>query len=176
MRSGLTRRLEIRAALNSYALQSESANRNAGIEDSRVGLKYVLSSHSKGFRPVVSVIVQSSVPTGSESFTASKPIPEAKIAATWSGKSRLSLISNAGINFGQPNHEDGIVFFTAAPWISLSHSLSGFAELYSGQSRQVDGGFSWLLNHGTQLDVRVGSSISADSPAWFFGAGFVARW
>lgn len=183
-RFGLAQRLELRTHLNSYALRKENSDGSDGLEDSKLGLKYLFSAKSKGLRPAVSAIAQASFPTGSDAFSQRKTIPEVKVIGSWSGNSQLSFTANGGLNWGRPNERDGFAFITAAPWMTINRSTAVFAELYStamktgnaSASRQVDGGITWLLKHNAQLDLRIGTSIRADSPGSFFGAGLVTRW
>jgi len=186
LRAGIASSFEIRAHLNSYAIRVADLENSGGLEDSKIGLKYRLRNESTENRllPALSVIGATSIPTGSADLTTGRAVPEVKIAANWLTGGRVSIVANSGIAWGGTDRHSINLAQTAAGWLSISQSVSGFVELYSNSmlrgsvldSRAIDGGFTLLTGNRTQLDARVGRSIKRDSPGSFFGLGFARRW
>jgi hypothetical protein len=186
LRAGIANSFEIRAHVNSYAIRVADSESSGGLEDSKISLKYRLRNESTENRllPALSIIGATSIPTGSADLTTGRAVPEVKIAANWLTGGRVTIVANSGIAWGASDRRSINLAQTAAGWLSISQSVSGFVELYSNSivrgagtdSRAIDGGFTLLTSGRSQIDARVGRSIKRDSPDSFFGLGFATRW
>lgn len=194
MRTGLTRRSELRLAANSYVTERTSASTAAsttvasvaGVEDASIGVKVRLHDQpsARSWQPAVAVLVQSTLPTGTQHFRSSRAQPEVKLITAWTLTDKLSVSSN--VNVGHPF--DGIrshLQFAGsgslgyAPSDRLGLYVEGYAVVPrdgSGiVSRYGDGGVFLLLTPDVQLDLRGGLALQAGSPDYFTGIGLTVR-
>jgi hypothetical protein len=192
LRVGVGARSELRLFGNSYATRSAPGVPNvSGREDQKVGFKTSLwtkpdSVHS--LLPNVSFLAATTVPTGSDGFTANKTQPEAKLAVNWTTASPFSLYSNLGV--GSIYNEVGRasrLWLSSAGWWAVNPKISAFAEgmvmgRLSGSGsgtagNWVDGGLTYLFNDRFQVDARVGHGLGSEtSTERFFGVGLAKRW
>lgn len=187
MRAGLSRRLELRVAGNSYVQEQVDDIKQAGVQDASLGVKLRLfdAPESRSWRPEVSVIAHSTVPTGARIYRSQRAQPEVKVLTAWSLTDRLALSSN--FNVGRPF--DGVRSFTEyAGSGSIGFAASGRVGVYAEAfafapqdgskfvSKYVNSGFTFLFSPDVQLDVRGGIGPHASkSRDYFAGVGLVVR-
>jgi len=187
MRAGLSRRLELRVAGNSFVQERNDEFQQSGVQDASLGVKMRLfdAPESRSWRPEVSVIAHSTVPTGARIYRSQRAQPEVKVLTAWSLTDRLAFSSN--FNVGRPY--DGVRSFTEyAGSGSLGFAATGrigvYAEAFAFApqdgskvvSKYVNSGFTFLFSPDVQLDVRggVGPRSSANRD-YFAGVGLVVR-
>ena len=181
-RIGLTSRVELRLAANSY-VQAEIAEDASvsGREDGSVGVKIGLAPEQSGARPSLAVILATSVPTGSSAFRQRSLQPEIKVAAAWDLTDRFALATN--LNQARLRDERGWFGETSASItgaLALAERMGGYLEAYgfapAGRPDQVflNGGVTWLVSPDFQLDARVGGAISGPAQR-FVGVGVSRR-
>lgn len=187
VRAGLGKRLELRVAGNSWLREVEAGQVNAGLQDGSLGMKVKLLEGADGpsWRPALSVIAASSVPTGTNIFRSSRLQPEVKVIGAWTLSERTSFSSN--VNASRPFN--GVRSFTeysasGSFGLSLADRVGSYLEAFafapqdgSGVvSKYVNGGFTFLFSPDVQLDMRAGIGPTG-SPAHshFYGVGLVVR-
>ncbi len=183
-RAGLTSRAELRIALNSYDILTAPGARATGIEDASIGTKIrVVSPGESAWRPLASLILSTSVATGSASFGNSGPEPVAVGTAAWS----LPASTTLGVNLGVANRVDGAGdrAFESLGGASIAFPLVGAVGSYLEYSFANSGGAtSGYLNTGlaftptpnSQLDLWVARPTSSSSTGFSIGLGLARRW
>ena len=187
MRAGLSSRVELRVAGNSYVQERSDEFQQSGVEDATLGVKLRLfdAPEARSWRPEVSVIAHSTVPTGARIYRSQRAQPEVKVITAWSLTDRLGFSSN--FNVGRPF--DGVRSYTEyAGSGSLGFAATGrigvYAEAFAFApqdgskvvSKYVNSGFTFLFSPDVQLDVRGGMGPRSSTNRDFFaGVGLVVR-
>jgi len=187
MRAGLSSRLELRVAGNSFVQEQVDGLTQSGVQDASVGVKMRLLDAPEGrsWRPALSVIAHSTVPTGARIYRSQRAQPEVKVLTAWSLTDRLGFSSN--FNVGRPF--DGVRSFTeyagsgslgfaATDRIGLYAEAFAFAPQDGSKvvSKYVNSGFTFLFSPDVQLDVRGGiGPQSTQRRDYFAGVGLVVR-
>ena len=99
LRVGVAERLELRFGFNSYSRVRTGSGKLTGLEDTSFGLKLELVEGDPGTgvdRPDVAVLVSTSLPTGSDAFSADGLQPSVAVALAWDLTESLALGSNLG--------------------------------------------------------------------------------
>jgi hypothetical protein len=135
--------------------------------------------------PAVSLVLMSSVPTGTAAFRQPRVQPEAKLAASWTLTDRIDLGTN--FNVSRPRDENGrytVLEASASFGFELTPKVGAYAEAF-GFAPQLAGvehvkyantGLTFGLTPNFQLDVRAGIGLNRTDPDYFLGAGLVRRW
>lgn len=191
LRWGLDNRWEARLETEGYTRFRSSGTgglmRTSGLSPLAPGVKYHIQDPREGSsRPSLGAIFHLSVPSGSSSFRANHLAGDLKLAADF----ELGYDWSLGTNFGLLVDRDdrGETFVAGLATASLSHplterlrayaelALNGAAERPLTETVIVDGGFTYLLNLDTQLDVALGTDLSGrTSPDLFWTVGFSRR-
>lgn len=189
LRVGLGSRAELRIEPGSYTTVRSSDGDGSGWVDAALGTKlrlYEPPSEKPSIVPAVSLIVMTSVPTGSAEFRQTKLQPEAKLASEWTLSDRVGLATN--VNVSRPRDDENgryTVFegsvsfsFDLTPRLGAYTEVFGFAPQLSGvgHSRYGNTGFTFSLTPDYQLDLRGGMGFNGANPDYFVGAGLVRRW
>lgn len=191
VRIGLGQKTEVRLGVGSYGSIDPGvpgAATLSGYEDPSVGIKIMLTEADMNLlppgRPVMALLLGTSVPVGSDELTADEWQPEAKLLMAWELNDWLSLASN--LIYGYPTDGDER-FHQAGASLSAAFSLTdrwgAFLEGYGFSKESVDGssttyvngGFTFGVSNDVQLDVRVGAGLDDPSPNWFAGVGAAVR-
>lgn len=187
LRTGISSRVELRTAINSYAFQIVNGSTTAGFEDANLGAKIALLPAPAGpsWRPAVSMIAGLSVPTGGAAFRGARSHPELKLLTAWDVTDRIAFSSN--LNWGRAEYEGGIGdewSASASVGIGLTDKVGAYVETFGfgdrfgrwGQKAYVDGGFTYLISSAFQLDIRAGAGPSGSRGDFFTGVGLSRRW
>lgn len=184
LRWGLTSRWEARFETDGYSrtrtfTTGAGVSRTSGYSTLAPGAKYHIRDAGEGWdEPSLGAIFHLNVPSGSSIYRSEKLTGDAKIAADWDLAPKWSLGVNAGVLFEEDDR--GEVFtsglLTGSLGRELTDRLSSFLELvvqapessHGGTAFILDGGFTYLLNLDTQLDVAVGTGLSGATPADVF--------
>jgi hypothetical protein len=185
VRVPMNRRSELRIGVPSYIRSRVSGTKGSGWDDASLGVKYVLSPGGKG-RPVTSLLLGSTLPTGSRSVAEHRYQPEGKLALGWD----LSKTVGLGVNLGYARPTDGGVRFSqvlasASFGFALGEKWGAFAEAYGfskeaaggSSTRYADTGVSYLVNPDFPLDARIGLGLNNNvgGPDYFTGIGASRR-
>lgn len=191
LRWGIDRRWEARLETGGYSRLRRSGTgallQTSGLSALSPGVKYHVQDPRAGStRPSLGVLLHVAVPSGSSDFRARHAAGDLKLAADFDLGPNWSLGTNAGLLVDRD--ENGSTFVAGLATASLSRSLSErlriFTELALGGSRAhplgdsaiLDGGFTYLLNPDTQLDLALGGDISPRStPDLYWTVGVSRR-
>jgi hypothetical protein len=135
--------------------------------------------------PAVSLVVLTSVPTGSRVFRQSAMQPEAKLVANWTITDRLAFATN--VNVARPVEDRGRITewagsgslgITFTDRYGMYVEVFGFAPQFEGAAttKYANTGLTAGLTPDFQLDVRAGVGFNRTGPDYFVGAGFARRW
>ena len=189
VRIGLSKRTELRVALNSYSYSRSRGVTVSGFEDFSLGTKVKLldGGGDGSWKPAVAVILASSIPTGGSLVGAGKPQPEVKFGLAWDLTSRVAFSSN--LNYAHvASDEDGEYREYAATGsfaIGLTERLGSYVEYYTFQpniatvpgTHYLNGGLTYGFTDNLQLDVRSGFGLHRIAgPDYFLGLGISRRW
>lgn len=183
-RIGLVRGLELRVATNSYSLQANGTGYDGGFEDVSLGVKVGVLDEPRGWMPQVSVIAMSTLPTGSSLYSTGRLHPTVKLVTGWDLPGGISL----GSTFNWSRVDDGGDHDEYAASASLGFDLAERVGMYlegftfhakfDGWERRdyLNGGFTFKVTPGLQLDVRAGMGPSPSQGDFFTGIGLSRRW
>ena len=175
LRYGINEKLEFRALLGSFttvdAEQIGGSTSYTGIQDMGVGFKYNLY---RGDASTLSALAEVSLPFGTEEFTSDETVPSIGVLADHALNESLSISSNLGYSFSISNVNDSWLS-TLTPGFMISESMNGYfgyAGNYYGNFEQhwVEGGVTYGLESGTQLDLNFG--YDTENEIAFIGIGF----
>jgi hypothetical protein len=188
LRSGITDRIEMRLAANSFAVEQTGTSRTQGMEDANIGAKIALLDAGEGaarWQPGLAVIVGASVPTGARVFRSARVLPEVKLLAAWDLTDRVAFSSN--LNWARAE-EIGTPYTewsgSASVGAGVTDRVGAYLEYYAfGEAASawrrreyVNGGLTFLFTPTLQLDARVGIGPSTSQRDFFAGLGLSRRW
>lgn len=188
LRVGVASWAELRLEPGSYTKVTSPSGDVSGREDGGIGVKvrfYTPPDETRSFVPAIALVLDSSVPTGTNQFRQNRAQPEAKLATAWSLTDRLDLSTN--FNVARPRDENGRYTelaasasfgFEVTPRVGAYAELYGFAPQFKGaeHTKYANTGFTLGVTPNVQLDLRGGVGLNGDAPDYFVGAGFVRRW
>ncbi|MEA2603322.1 MAG: hypothetical protein QOF89_4314 [Acidobacteriota bacterium] len=185
LRIGVNERVEARLGIGSYDWDDPGIpgeRRISGYEDPVLGLKIRLTPDDA--KTKLAILLNTTVPVGSDGFTAGDWQPEGKLALGWDFTDRFSLAStlvytdavDGGERFNQ-------LAASVSAGFSLNDRWGSYLEAYGFSKESVDGsattyldtGLSYLLSKDVQFDVRVGAGLDAPHPNWYAGLGGAVR-
>ncbi|MFL6194267.1 MAG: transporter [Thermoanaerobaculia bacterium] len=191
VRIGTGERWETRLGVGSYSWIDSGVrgeDKASGYEDPFVEVKVRLTEADPNLlapgRPVVALVLGTSIPAGSGDLTADEWQPAAIFAFDWDFTDRFSLGANLGYAYpadGDERFSQG--FASVSAGFSVTDRLGVYLETYGfnkedldGSSTQyVDTGASWLLSNDISLDVHFGAGFDDPRPNWYFGLGGAIR-
>lgn len=187
VRAGLTPKVELRVSGNSFVRERTAGQVQSGMQDATLGFKFRLldAPESRSWRPEVSVITHTTLPSGSRFYRSQRAQPEVKVLSAWSLSERVSFSSN--LNVARPF--DGVRSFTeyagsgsfgfaATDRVGLYAEAFAFAPQDGSKlvSKYVNTGFTFLFSPDVQLDVRGGMGPRGTATRdYFAGVGLVVR-
>ena len=178
LRTGLSKRCDIRLGLNSYLHDGVS-----GWGDGSLDVRFRLLRPGDDEKPgsfSLTLITGTSLPTGSRQFSARRLQPAVMLtsALTLNGRAMLAPFVNYSL---QSSPEGQFSEFSAGSSFicDLGKTLSWYLEGYStvteagfGQDKGFAGsGFLWLVRDNLQLDVHAVTALNGPSPDYSVGAG-----
>lgn len=181
VRVPVSSRAEARVGVPSYLVSRSGGARDTGFDNVFLEGKYLLSSREKS---AYTILVNAVVPTGSRSVTTREFQPGINFAADYTICDSFGVTLNLGAvrvanvaATGTTSHSDDL-FGAASFNFTLTPKLGTFAELYAiggdgPTQKYLDGGFTYLINPRTQLDVNAGVGLGnrAGGPDYFYGLG-----
>ncbi|MEZ4754182.1 MAG: transporter [Bdellovibrionota bacterium] len=188
VRAGLAEGLELRIFWEGWAHSKTNdavvSLEQDGANDMSLGFKAAISEQS-GSLPSTSLIAEVGLPVGNKEFSSGEAAPAAKYLMAYDLNEIFSLASNLNLAF--PVVDDDRYFElegSLSLGIGLTENLGGYLEFYSivpaettseFDQHYFNGGFTYLLNANTQLDIRAGLGINDNSDDFFTGAGLSFR-
>jgi hypothetical protein len=188
LRYGMTRRAELRVALNSIALLNSPGANTAGTQDVMIGTKWKLWEAAEGFglkRPQASLIAQFAFPSGSGNFRENALQFQTKLCLGWDLSPTWTLGSNinyTGVSSGGQRFDQMSLSITLGR--SWNSRIASYFELFGflpgafqgGNITYFDTGATYLVNKNLQLDFRVGLGMNGVRDDYFVGFGVSKRW
>lgn len=198
LRFGLLDNLEFRTLWNGYSMTETEYD----AESSRTGRRFRTTNHddgagdvtlgvrtrlleNDGFIPELTFLTNLSIPVGSNSKSAGDVVPDVRLAYGWALTDKLRLY---GVGIAAATVDDEGRFFQGAGSAGLTYAwterFSTFVEYYgiypggrdSDCAHAADGGFAFLLNENTQIDVSAGIGLNEEAADFFIGFGISFRW
>ncbi len=182
--------LEMRVGFN-YGASAEtvftgSDEMLSGAEDLYLGTKLALTPQS-GVFPETGVILQMTVPSGSNDLTANEVLPGINYLYAWDITERFSIAGSSQINRSlDDDAEDFYVEFAQSitSGYAVTETVGMYAEWFmfaptgadSGGSQQYfDTGLTWQITDNIQWDIRVGAGLNDAADDLFAGSGISIR-
>lgn len=191
VRVGVGERVEARIGAGSYNRIDtgvSGADRITGFEDPSLGMKIGLTPGDPDLlppgRPMMALILATSIPAGDDELTADEWVPEAKLALSWDLTPRVSLGSNVNYAYAVDGDERfHQLSGSLTSGVSLTDRLGAFVEYFGfteetdggPDTHYLDGGVTFGVSSDLQLDARIGFGLNDPSPEWFAGVGAVVR-
>ena len=191
IRIGLSRRIELRIGWDGL---QDLEERQGGVDfdddgsgDTALGFKIGLTENAST-GTVTALLVETSLPTGSEGFTSDRADPSLRYIVAHELAESIGLGYNFGVSWateGDGDERDRLAsaFYTLATGFGLTDRLGAFVELFgelgldSGATdkHSFDGGFTYLVRPNVQLDIAAGLGLNSAADDWFLGVGISAR-
>ncbi len=183
-RIGVARRLELRVATNSYTMQSNGIAFDGGFEDIALGVKVGLLLQPRGWVPQLSVIAMSTLPTGSSLYSTGRLHPTVKVVTAWDLAEGISLGSNLNWSRVDDDGDHDEYAASASVGFDLTERVGLYVEGFTFQAKlagwerrdYLNGGFTFKVTPGLQLDVRAGVGPAPSQGDFFTGIGLSRRW
>ncbi len=173
---------------NSRAFGADGGAFNTiGGEDMYLGIGLALTEQA-GILPESRLIVQATVPTGSDSLSANRMLPGLNYTYSWVLNDFLSL---AGSTQGNASVDaDGFNYVEYAQSLSVGYSLTeklgAFTEFFAffphgAQAADTtaeyyfNGGFTYRFTPTFQFDIRSGVGLNRHAEDFFLGSGFAIK-
>ncbi len=181
--------LELRIAYNYgdvYETTGAVETVTSGGEDLYLGVKIALTPQD-GVLPETALVLQSTVPSGDDVFSAGDALPGFNYIYSWALDDDWSLAGQTQWNRavdGQTGDAYSEFSQSVAIGKSLSDRLGGYYEWYclipDGADTEpvehyMNGGFTYLVHNNLQLDFRVGFGLNDKSDDYFVGTGLIFR-
>ena len=166
-----------------------AANTIDGAEDLTIGAKIALTGQDE-MLPETSIIIQMSVPTGADAFTADRVLPGVNYLYGWNltEDGEWTLGGSTGLNAATDDiTADTFTLFSQSVTVghSFSERIGSYAEWFTLSPIDADtnqaegyfnGGFTVLLNDNVQWDIRAGVGLTEAADDFFAGSGISIRY
>jgi hypothetical protein len=159
----------------------------SGAEDLTLGCKIALTGQ-ECILPETAIILQMSVPTGSDEFSADKVLPGVNYLYGWDLNEDWSLGGSTGLNAVTDDVTNDL-YNEFSQSLTIAHSWSedvgSYFEWYmlspisadtNRPEHYLNGGVTVLLNLDLQWDIRAGFGLTDASDDFFAGTGLSMRY
>ncbi len=160
-----------------------------GGEDLYLGVKLGLTER-KGLLPETALILQTTVPTGHEDFTASRVNPGVNfLFGSTLIEDRLTLGGSFQMNRASDDLRHSYIEFAQSLTVGygLTKKLGAYTEWFAfypsgavapgvGPQHYFNGGFTYRLTPNLQFDIRAGVGLNRQADDFFAGTGFAVRY
>lgn len=193
LRAGaLTDRLELRVAVSPKVQTRRtgrldgSRTRRMGIEDIYLGIKLALTEQN-GILPATAILPQTTLPTGSQDFSADRVLPGVNLVYGWDIGETVSVAAGTQVNRAAGLHGNYYVEVEWAQSVAAAFGIGARHGLYAEwfarfrtearwAEHYVNTGATWLTTDDLQWDVRVGFGLNDSAMEDFFlGTGMSVR-
>ena len=186
LRYGIGLRSEVRLNLNSFVVASEHGHDVRGFEDAGLGVKtqFLVGKHGS-ILPSVSLLVGSTLPTGSDHLGEPERLPRAGVSLGWELPGQLGLTTSAKharvSDHGTLTNEMTTATSVSLPFSDELHWHAEYAAIaledhWSDRLHHVSTGIGYHLTHDLQLDVWTGGASHHGKREFLFGVGLSRRW
>ncbi len=180
--------LELRLAVAPVSQRSHDGSAwraVSGTEDLSLGAKIGLAPFQEGL-PEMALILQSTVPTGSNEFTTGQTLPGFILVYTWEVNDDVSVAGSTRAHRVLDATEKAYVELaqSATVTLDLSEDVGMYTEWYTllpngadtaEVEHYINGGFTILLSHNVQFDIRAGYGLNRAADDFFAGGGLSVR-
>jgi hypothetical protein len=160
-----------------------------GAADPELGFKWSLLARDRGDALDLGLLVNSTLPVGSEEVGAPSADPSVRLLVAHELSDRLALGWNVGYESASFEDEARIrhtlsrFVYTASLGVSLADRWGTFVEVYGDlpasdpepAAHSFDAGITFLATPSLQLDLAGGIGLNDAAPDWFIGAGVSYR-
>jgi hypothetical protein len=158
----------------------------SGAEDLGIGCKLALTPQEK-ILPESAIILQMSVPTGSDELTANEVLPGFSLLYGWDITDNWAMGALSGISralddeTGEPYAELAQSWTVVRSWTErLGSYTEWFVIATSGADTNhtenyFNGGFTYLITDDVQWDIRAGVGLNEAADDYFVGTGLSIR-
>jgi hypothetical protein len=177
--------LELRFAYN-YADEDIGGVTANGSEDSYLGTKLSLTGQA-GILPETAIILQMTVPTGDDSFSADDVLPGVNYLYSWTVNDFISTAGSTQANRAIETLPGTAYAEFAQSWTigySLAERLGAYTEWFvlvphsaedARNEHYFNGGFTYLITDNVMWDIRAGMGLDEDADDFFAGSGLSIR-
>ena len=181
--------LELRIAYNYgdvYETTGAVETVTSGGEDLYLGIKIALTPQD-GVLPETALVLQSTVPSGDDVFSAGDALPGFNYIYSWALDDDWSLAGQTQWNRavdGQTGDAYSEFSQSIAIGKGFTDKLGGYYEWYclipdgadtEPVEHNMNGGITYLVHNNLQLDFRVGFGLNDKSDDYFVGTGLILR-
>jgi Putative MetA-pathway of phenol degradation len=161
-------------------------NTDSGAEDLGIGCKLALTPQECMF-PETALLLQMSVPSGSNEFTADEVLPGVSYLYGWDINECWSTGGSSVFNRAVDDATGDDYFEFAQSWTigrSWTDEIGSYTEWFAFIPSGADtnptehyfnGGFTYLINDNVQWDVRAGVGLNGAADDYFVGSGLAIR-
>ncbi len=173
--------------INEREIAGTNRNYASGSEDLYLGVKLDLTEQCE-YRPDMALIIQATVPTGSDTRTADEFLPGVNWIYGWDLSDDVSLAGSTQVNRAVDDTGNAYSEFaqSVALGVGLTDCLGSYFEYYgfypsSAVAANVtpehyfNGGLTLLLSPDVQLDWRLGVGLNDAADDFFTGFGLSVR-
>lgn len=158
----------------------------AGAEDMGVGCKLALTPQ-EGILPETALVLQTTVPTGAEKFTADELQPGITYLYSWDLNDTWSTGGLSALHRSKDELTDDAHVLLHQSWTlvrSWSDRIGTYAEWFvlaptgadsDHTEHYFNGGFTVLANDDIQWDIRSGVGLNGAADDYFVGSGLSVR-
>jgi hypothetical protein len=158
----------------------------SGGEDLGIGCKLALTPQER-ILPETAVILQMSVPTGSDELTADEILPGFSLLTGWDITDDWATGALSGISRAIDDETEEPYAEISQSWTIVrtwTERLGSYAEWFVIATSGADtnhtenyfnGGFTFLINDDVQWDIRAGIGLNGAADDYFVGSGLSIR-
>lgn len=179
-RVGVGHNFEIRFGFSGWTSVTVNDKSNTYLNDLLLEAKYQLTG--KNAKIPFAILLVSILPTGDDAISVGSAEIGIKLATAYDINDQLGFGVNANAISVDTGEERELLYqFSMAAGIGISDKLGAFLELFadipSNETWQpvFDGGFTYLLNPDSQLDLYIGKGLNDFAPDLIIGGGFSFR-
>lgn len=174
--------LNDRTTLNGMTVTSD------GADDLSLGVKIALVEQA-GNLPEMALILQTTVPTGSDELSANEMLPGTNLLYAWELlDGNMEVGGSTQVN--RAVDDNGVFYYEFAQSAVIGQSLTEKLSIYTEYfgffptgaqapgtvaTHFVNGGFRYLVTNDFQLDIRFGVGLNKAAEDYFGGVGFSVR-
>jgi len=159
----------------------------SGAEDLGLGMKLALTPQEK-ILPETAIILQTSIPSGSDDFTADEMLPGFNYLYSWEINDQWSTAGSTAVNRAVDDGTGDSYVEVSQSWTvsrSWNDRLGSYAEWFVIAPSSADtvdtehyfnAGSTFLINNDIQWDVRAGLGLNDAADDFFAGTGLSLRY
>jgi hypothetical protein len=177
--------LELRFVYN-YGDEDFNGIIATGSEDLNLGTKLSLTGQA-GILPQTAIILQMTIPTGDDSFSADEALPGINYIYSWTINDFVSMAGSTQANRVIEALPETAYAEFAQSWTfgySLTEKLGAYTEWFvlvphsaehARNEYYFDGGFTYYITDNVMWDIRAGVGLDEDADDFFAGSGLSLR-